>query len=84
MAKYKVIHFKKDCISCGACAAVNPEFWKMDEQGLAHLKDSVEVDDHYELEIDEKDKDSNQEAADVCPVNIIHVKKKEDEVKKSS
>ena len=43
---------------------------------MAHLKDSVEVDDHYELEIDSKeDAESNQEAADVCPVNIIHVKK---------
>ena len=75
MAKYKVLHFKKDCISCGACAAINPKFWEMDPEGLADLKGSAKVDDHYELEIDEKDKDSNQEAAEVCPVNIIHVKK---------
>lgn len=50
----------------------------MDAEGMADLKDSKKVDDHYELEIDEKDKDSNQEAADVCPVNIIHVKKVEE------
>ena len=67
--------FISKCISCGACAAINPECWEMDEQGLAHLKGSAKVDDHYELEIDEKDKDSNQEAAEVCPVNIINVKK---------
>ncbi len=75
--KHTIIHFKKDCISCGACAAINPEFWEMDEQGLAHLKGSKEVGDHWEREIDtEEARASNQEAADVCPVNIIHVKKK--------
>ncbi len=70
----KVLHFKKDCISCGACAAIYPEKWEMDEQGLADLKGSTEVEDHFELEIDEKDKSKHQEAADCCPVNIIHVK----------
>lgn len=76
MVKFKVLHFKKDCISCGACAAINPEFWEMDAEGLAELKGSKKVDDHYELEIDsEEDRASNQEAAEVCPVNIIHVKK---------
>ncbi len=70
-------HFKKDCISCGACAAINPEFWEMDEAGLAHLKRSKKVGDHWELQISEEDRESNQEAADVCPVNIIHVKKVE-------
>ncbi len=76
MAKYKVEHFKKDCISCGACAAINPGFWEMDSEGLAELEGSKKVDGHYELEIDsEEDRASNQEAADVCPVNIIHVKK---------
>lgn len=75
MARYKIEHFKKDCISCGACAAINPTFWEMDEEGLAHLKGSKKVDDHWELQISEEDRESNQEAADVCPVNIIHVKK---------
>ncbi len=79
MSKYKIIHFKKDCISCGACAAINPKFWEMDVEGLAELKGSKKVDDHYELGVDsEEDRASNQEAADVCPVNIIHVKKKEE------
>ena len=77
MSKHKVVHFKKECISCGACAAINPEFWEMDEEGLAQLKGAKEVEDHWELEISEKDKESNQEAADVCPVNIIHVKEED-------
>ncbi len=76
MEKHKVIHFKKDCISCGACAAICPEFWEMDAEGLAQLKGSEEKGDHWERTITtEEDKASHQEAADVCPVNIIHIKK---------
>ncbi len=74
MAKFKITHFKKDCISCGACAAINPDFWEMDDEGLADLKGSTEKGDHFERVIDSvEDQASNQEAADVCPVNIIHV-----------
>ena len=48
----------------------------MDDEGLAQLKNSEEKDDHWELDIDtEEARAINQEAADVCPVNIIHVKK---------
>jgi ferredoxin len=78
MSGHKIVHFKKDCISCGACAAINPEFWEMDAEGMAHPKGSKEVGDHWELDLDtEEARASNQEAADVCPVNIIHIKKKD-------
>ncbi len=78
MTKFKVIHYKKDCISCGACAAISPNYWEMDEEGLAQLKNSKEVDDHWEFESDSYEvKVANQEAADVCPVQIIHVKDEE-------
>ena len=70
----KVVHFKKDCISCGACAAIAPDYWEMDTEAMAQLKGSEEVGDKWELKIDsEEAKQENQEAADVCPVNIIHV-----------
>ena len=80
MAKFKVIHQKKDCIACGACAAISPDFWTMDDDadGFSTLVGSKPVEDHFELEIDtEEAKAMNQEAADVCPVNIIHVKDSE-------
>ncbi|HLC82045.1 MAG TPA: ferredoxin [Candidatus Nanoarchaeia archaeon] len=78
MEQHKILHFKKDCISCGACAAISPDYFEMDHQGLAELKGSTAVDDHQELEIEtERARTSCQDAADVCPVNIIHVKKKE-------
>ena len=71
----KIIHFKKDCISCGACAAIAPDYWEMDQEALAQLKGSKEIENHWERKIEsEQDQQENQEAADVCPVNIIHIK----------
>ena len=71
MGKSKIIHFKKDCISCGACAAICPDYWKMDDEGLAQLKGSENKGEHWELKINtEESKAMNQEAADVCPVQI--------------
>jgi len=80
--KKKVTHFKKDCISCGACEAISPEFWKLEESGIAQLVGATEVGDHWELIIDQESSvEINKDAADVCPVNIIHVEdiKEDDE-----
>ncbi len=77
MTKYTIHHFKEQCISCGACAAITPDFWEMDENGLAQLKGSVKKGEQWELDIDtEEARAMNQDAADVCPVNIIHVKER--------
>ena len=77
MDAHTIIHLKKDCISCGACAAIAPEYWELDEEGLANLKGSSTVDGHQELNIStEEARAINQEAVDCCPVNIIHIKKK--------
>ena len=74
----KVIHFKKDCISCGACAAIAPEYWEMDEEGFAQLKGAEKKSDHWELKIDsEEAKAANKEAEDVCPVQIIKIKEEQ-------
>ena len=75
MAKYKVILQKSECIGCGACSAICPDFWEIDEEGIAKLKKSVKVEDHFELEIHSEDaKARNQEAADACPAQAIRIK----------
>ncbi len=72
MVKLKIIHKKAECIGCGACAAVCPDFWEMDNEGMAHLKESRKSDERWVREIStEEEKACNQEAADVCPVGII-------------
>lgn len=75
MAKYKILQDRDNCIGCGACSAICPEFWEMDEEGLAHLKESTEVDGQSEREINtEEDRARNQEAVDACPVRVIRIK----------
>jgi len=79
MAKiYKIEHEKEVCIGCGACAAVAPKFWVM-EDGLdgslkSHVTGSKKVSKTEELDLDEKDFAINKEAAESCPVNCIHIR----------
>ena len=86
MTGHKVVHFKKECISCEACAIVLPDFWQMDgdDKNLAHLKGAKEVSDGvWELELKSEDEIiKNREAAADCPVEIIHVKEIEENSKK--
>jgi ferredoxin len=60
---YKISVDKEKCIGCGACAA-NCDNFEMKEDKAVPKKQEV-------------DKiDCNQEAADICPVEAIIVKKK--------
>ena len=76
--KYQVQHDRPDCIGCAACAAVAPDFWTMHEDGKSDIVGCRKRDDEWEeLDIEEKDYQVNKEAADSCPVNVIHIINKE-------
>ena len=76
--KFRIEHDRPNCIGCAACAAVAPDFWTMSEDGKSDIVGSIKKDDEWEeLDIDEKDFKENKEAADSCPVNVIHIKNKE-------
>jgi len=72
--KFKIIHDRPECIGCGACAAVAPKFWEMNADGKSDLIKGKEVGETQELELD--DLENNMEAAEVCPVNCIHIYEK--------
>jgi ferredoxin len=76
---YKLEHDRANCISCGGCASVHPDRWKMDEKdGKSDIIDSKMREDGWEeLDIDEEEFHQNKEAADICPVNVIHITDKE-------
>jgi len=79
---YKVVYDRKACIGAAACAAVAPEYWDMADDGKADLKPH-EVDEDgnqvlflKESELNDKLKEAlelNKEAAEVCPVQAIHI-----------
>ena len=77
-AKYTLQHDRPNCIGCAACEAVTPEFWEMNADGKSDIKNGKNVDNGWqELEFKEKDLQINKDGADSCPVNVIHIIKKE-------
>ncbi len=78
MGKFLIEHDRPNCIGCGACNAVAPEFWEMNDDGKSDVKcGKKRADGWQELEISEKDLEKNKQAAETCPVNVIHIKDKE-------
>ena len=55
---------KDGCISCELCADTCPEVFRMDEDGLAEA---------YVDEVPEEVEDSARDAAESCPVSVIHI-----------
>ncbi len=62
--KYVIEQDRDNCIGCGACAAVCPDNWEMADDGLAKP---------LKTEISEAELECNKEAAEGCPVNVIHI-----------
>ncbi|PJE59658.1 MAG: ferredoxin [Candidatus Portnoybacteria bacterium CG10_big_fil_rev_8_21_14_0_10_44_7] len=60
------------CIGCGSCAAVCPDFYEMAEDGLASIKGG-EMDAVGNMSKEITEPGCHQEAADVCPVQIITI-----------
>jgi len=73
--KYKMTHDRPNCIGCNACASLSPHFWEMsDLDGKSDIIGGERLENGTEeLEIEGKDYDVNMEAAEACPVNIIHL-----------
>lgn len=71
----RIIHEREKCIGCGSCAAICSKYWEMADDGKAKLLGAkvVPKSENYELEIEQIE--CNQEAADVCPVQCIHIEK---------
>ena len=81
MPKYKIEFDRELCIGALACNAVAEDFWPRAEDGKVDLTNAKynEETKKWELIIEEKDDETNKEAADVCPVDAIVVTKIEDE-----
>ena len=78
--RYKFFHDREGCIGCGACAAIDPDNWEMNEDGKADLKDSKEIGKSQEKKINDEKLDKNMETAQCCPVNVIHIRKDDEEL----
>ena len=73
---YKLKHDIANCIGCGACEAVASDFFEMKDDGKVTVKGGKKSGENYELDFNEKDFAIIKDAADSCPVNVIHIVKK--------
>lgn len=64
MGKYTIEYDREGCIGAGSCIGACPGNWKMGEDGKANIMTK---------EIDEDQLQCNKEAAEACPVNVIHI-----------
>ncbi len=77
MTRFIVEFNKEGCIGAGACEAACPKFWKLDGdkatliEGVANNDGSIQT-----REIGQEDLRSNLDAAQSCPVNVIHIRNK--------
>ncbi len=75
--KYKITFDRKVCIGAASCVGVLPEEWSLNEDGKADLKNATSDDGNNNqiliVELDEKQLEAHKHAAEVCPVNVIHI-----------
>jgi len=68
---FAIQHERSGCIGCGACAAFCPELWQMDADGKSILMGAKKSGTFEELLVSEIG--ANKDAAEGCPVNVIHI-----------
>lgn len=84
-AMQKIRHDRPGCIGCWACVAIAPEHWKMSEDGKSSVINAEKIIENNETkeelkDIKEGEFDVNLDAAQNCPVNVIHIIKNGKEI----
>ncbi len=71
-----ITHQREKCIGCNYCVEEAPYRWAMSHKdGKSILKDAKESKGFFTIRVHDDEYNDNINAADACPVNIIHVKK---------
>ena len=73
--KYRIELDREGCIGAAACVAVDPENWEIVEDGKVDLKGSKQdpKTKFFLKDIDESELHKWKEAAESCPVSVIHI-----------
>lgn len=79
MATFIVKLDRTGCIGAASCTAADPVSWKLAADNKVDLEDAKKNADNTEQtkEISEEELKVYLEAAQACPVNVIHIFKKE-------
>jgi ferredoxin len=70
----RIKHKQNECIGCAQCVELAPDYWELDQDGMAQLLyKSSQWGGHTLGEGFDSDKETLDLAAESCPVNIIKV-----------
>lgn len=75
MAIYKVVLEREGCIGAATCIAAHPDRWEIQEDAKVDIKGTniIKEGDNQVIWIKEDELEKMKEAAEVCPVNVIHI-----------
>ena len=79
MGLYIITLDRERCIGAASCCTACPKFWKLNDDGKVGLVGGGKNADNsvQTREIEDVHLRENMDAAQVCPVNAIHIKRKE-------
>jgi ferredoxin len=82
LVTYRIEFDRETCIGAGACVAATADFWSIDQDGKANLKSATYDTEKkvWVLELQENEHQKNLDAAQVCPVNAIHIYKDDEKI----
>lgn len=69
----KIRHKKPECIGCRLCADIAPQYFEMDDEGLAQLINSTPQGVFQIAEGFDEDLDDLEQCQEGCPVDIIYI-----------
>ncbi len=72
-SRVTIHHKAEECVGCAFCAEVIPQYFKLDKDGMAILKDGTRRGPLFHAEALAIDLDDINEAAEGCATNIISV-----------
>lgn len=72
----KILYHRSKCIGCNYCVEQAPERWQMSKRdGKSVLLGGKEKGGMYQVDVGEAEREMNERAAAVCPVDVIRITK---------
>lgn len=70
----KILFQREKCIGCNYCVEACPERWQMSKRdGKSVLLGGKKKGNMHQVTVGEMERDTNEKAAEACPVNIIKI-----------
>ena len=75
MSQFVILHKRDECIGCGLCAEHAPDYWSMNDEGVAELNEVLRQEGPFDC----TQADANHgfrllAISRACPVNVIRVR----------